>query len=108
MIRNPFRRRNPEPSARIDEGPRSPDEILLEWLTNLPEGEAQRIRRDAGWTQVEIANHVGVLTAGMVSKWEHGHGWSRVSGLRYAQLLRELEVMRADGPVLVTERSARG
>ncbi len=100
-----WRRRQPGPYPVLV-APRSPDELLLDWLRELPEGEARAIRRDAGWTQAEVARHVGVLSAGMVSKWEHGHGWSRISGLRYARLLRELVVMRGDESVVVTERTS--
>ena len=78
-----------------------PDVELLDWLESLPESEARAIRCDAGWTQREVATHVGV-TAGSVSVWERKQaGWSRYSGLRYARLLRELEVMRDESVVNV-------
>jgi DNA-binding transcriptional regulator YiaG len=69
---------------------RSDDDRLLDWLRELPEGEARAIRCDAGWTQREVAEACGVGSSSLVGKWERGGGWSRHSGLRYARLLRDL------------------
>lgn len=85
---------------------RSEDTKLLDWLRDLPKGDARAIRCDAGWTQREVAEHCGVGSSSLVGKWERGSGWSRYSGVRYARLLSELVVMRDDDLcAVVPERS---
>ena len=99
--------KKPQPAPFVTGYPPTPrdlEDMLLDWLRNLPQGERRAIRCDAGWTQAEVAAHCGVQTWGQVAKWERGGGWTRRSGLRYAALLKELEVMRDDA-VVTDERS---
>ncbi len=92
------------PSAYTDLRPQTEADLLLDWLANLAPGEAQAIREDAGWTRAEVATHVGVTTNGFVVRWERNRkGWSRRTGLKYAGLLKELEPMRDDGLVTISE-----
>lgn len=54
-------------------------------------GRAAAIRRDAGLSQAEVAEHVGV-TAAAISRWESGKRRPRgQAAIRYGRILGELE-----------------
>lgn len=85
-----FWKREPglEPDRRTD------DARLRDWLRELEDGEAAAIRVDAGWTQTEIAERLGVVPS-LVSRWERGEREpsSRIA-VKYALLLRDLSLLR--------------